>query len=238
LGSKNHKVEILFQGGATFGKWAPSVPYIDSVTWDIFRRMGYKLDLKILKQGFYPKGGARVKAEITSPTRLKGVHLIPSKPFTAAKVISIASTHLKKAKVAERQASAIKAELKNRSIRSNLEISYVTTQNPGSGVLVFSSMENCVLAGDSVGEKKKPAEKVGLTAAKNYLLTYDSNNSVDSYLADQLIPIMALADSSSIFTTPKITNHTQTNIDLLNRINDTEITIEEREMGYQLIIDV
>ncbi|MHA2053999.1 MAG: RNA 3'-terminal phosphate cyclase [Candidatus Hodarchaeales archaeon] len=238
LASKNHEVEILIDGGATFGKWAPSIPYIEHVTWEIFRRMGYPLNIDVLKQGFYPRGGAKVKTTMKSPTQLNGIHLKVNQNSNSAKVVSIASTHLKKARVAERQGKKIQNELKRSSIESTLELSYVNTQNPGSGVLIYSSMENTVLASDSTGERRKSAEEVGLSAVKRYLSTLKSGNSTDIYLADQLIPIMALADSPSIFSTPKITNHTQTNINLLKRLNDTEITIEKRKTGYQLIIDV
>ncbi len=238
LASKTHEVKISFEGGATFGKWAPSIPYIKHVTWEIFRRMGYSLNIEIVRQGFFPKGGAKVKTTMEAPKRLNGLHLKQDKTYSSAKIISIASTHLKRAKVAERQGLTIQDELNKNSITSTMEISYVTAQNPGSGVLIYSSMENTVLASDSVGEKRKSAEKVGFSAATKYLNTLLSGNSIDIHLADQLVPVMALADSSSIFTTPKITNHTQTNINLLKRFSDTEIIIEKREMGYQLIIDV
>ena len=57
---KSEKIKIFLKGGGTFGKWAPSVNYLKEVTYKLFEKSGLKIDIDILKHGFYPKGGAQL----------------------------------------------------------------------------------------------------------------------------------------------------------------------------------
>ena len=238
LATTQRELNINIQGGATFGKWAPSILYIENVTWEIFRKMGYKLELNIDKHGFYPRGGANVSIRLYSPTQLHGIKLEHKPSVHVATINSIATNHLKRAQVAERQAEYIQAKLKEKLIGATKTISYVDANNPGSGVLVYSPTGNTVIAGDAVGEKRKSAEKVGQVALHHYLATLTSQCSVDSYLSDQLLPIMALASTSSTFSTPKITGHAQTNIQLIETFTDVQISIEKQENANYISVDV
>ncbi|MFX0085090.1 MAG: RNA 3'-terminal phosphate cyclase [Candidatus Hodarchaeota archaeon] len=239
LGAKNHFFNVSFEGGATFGKWAPTLVYIDNITWDIFRQMNFELNLSILRHGFFPKGGAQVTAEIHTPTRLIGLKLESFEQPSDANIISIASKHLQKARVAERQSKTIQKKLNGNNFRSIIKNEYVDADNPGSGVLIYSKLKNGNrIGGDFIGERKLPAEKVGLNAFDRYNTTIMNQCTVDSFLADQILPILALASSSSVFTTPFISNHTQTNINLLQDMLDVEITVEKLERGFKIAIDV
>ena len=66
---KLKKIEIKLRGGATFGKWAPSLNYLKAVTYKIFEVSGLKIKIDILKHGFYPKGGAQVNCHIYPPQK-------------------------------------------------------------------------------------------------------------------------------------------------------------------------
>jgi RNA 3'-phosphate cyclase len=49
---------IHITGGGTYGTHAPGPEYLNHVLYPLLQRMGYKVELQILRQGFYPKGGA------------------------------------------------------------------------------------------------------------------------------------------------------------------------------------
>jgi len=66
-----HDVEVFVEGGGTFGKWAPPLPYLQHVNFALLTRFGYPAQLFVEREGFYPKGGARVRALFYRP-RLKG----------------------------------------------------------------------------------------------------------------------------------------------------------------------
>jgi RNA 3'-phosphate cyclase len=236
LATKNHNLTIEFNGGATFGKWAPSVPYVEHVTWAIFELMNCQYKLTIERHGFFPKGGAHVIANLISPSSLQGLHLDDYKKPKTAKVFSYASQHLDKAHVAERQSTAILNLLQKADIESETYNEIVKASNPGSGVLIVSKIDNNVIGGDFVGERKLRAEKVGHNAFKRYFKTLENHCTVDPFLADQIIPVMGLASSSSSFSTPYLSNHTLTNIVLLKDLMD--INVESNEDNNRSIISV
>jgi len=69
-------INITLNGGATFGKWAPSLNYLEHVTFPLFKKSGVNIEVNTLKQGFYPKGGAQVKYYIKLPEdELKSLYL-------------------------------------------------------------------------------------------------------------------------------------------------------------------
>ncbi|UCG00469.1 MAG: RNA 3'-phosphate cyclase [Candidatus Heimdallarchaeota archaeon] len=238
LGVRNHDLEVEFQGGATFGKWAPSIPYVNHVTWEIFRNMNFDLKTEISRHGFYPKGGARVSAKLRSPSHIQGLDLEVFKKPKVANILSFESKHLQRARVAERQANTIATALEKQDIDPKILKESVNSANPGSGVLIYSKAEKAVISGDFVGERKLPAEKVGQNAFKRYSITIKSRSTVDPFLADQILPIMALASNSSSFFTPYLSNHTKTNINLIKDSLDVDVSTEEVNNRFKVLIDV
>ncbi len=237
LAKENHELTVVFQGGATFGKWAPSLPYITNVTWGLFKKLGYEFEVLIDQHGFFPKGGALVKVKMKSPASIHGIKIDSEDLISKATVLSIATQHLRRAKVAERQAEEIERRLKNDSIMTERSLHYVKAINPGSGVLVYSKTGNAIIAGDAVGEKRKSAEIIGKKALEHYISTLTSQSGVDAFLADQIIPILSFAKNSSSFTTPDLTNHTLTNIELVKLFTGVEITTVKQNLNFRVNID-
>lgn len=238
LGASSHQLEVSCHGGATFGKWAPSIPYIDLVTWYIFRQLNYHIEMTVERHGFYPRGGAMIKATFHPPSSLTGIDLSHFNNPKSAVIASYASNSLRKARVADRQTSSITHVLNERGIDVSATNYYVEANNPGSGVLIYSQIGKTSLAGDFVGEKRFPAEKVGEGAVKRYINTLDAQAAVDPLLADQITPILALATSSSVFCTPYISNHLKTNISIIQRFFDVSIETYKQEHNFLVTIDI
>ncbi|MFW9950645.1 MAG: RNA 3'-terminal phosphate cyclase, partial [Candidatus Thorarchaeota archaeon] len=67
---KYTKPEILslkINGGGSFGEWAPSLNYLSKVTYPLYKRSGLDIEINVIKNGFYPKGGAKVNCFIKLP---------------------------------------------------------------------------------------------------------------------------------------------------------------------------
>ena len=235
---KNSKTKLQFKGGATFGKWAPTLPYVEHVTWEVLRNLGLSYKLEIRRHGFFPRGGAEVIAELQVPSKISGTSLIDFKDPKEIFIQSYSTNHLRNARVGERQIQSVKRSLKSLNIPLIETINYVDAWNPGSGVLIYSNLTNGVIGADYIGEKHVSSEKVGQEAGNRFLFTFNRGCVVDPYLADQILPIMAVADQNSSFTTPMITNHTKTNMELLMEILGIIITIEEENQHYKVSIDV
>ncbi len=205
--------KIRIDGGATFGKWAPPVLYLEHVVLPNLSRAGINFKINVLKEGFYPKGGALVEVE-TELAKPKKIELLERGEVRKICGISIASNHLKNARVAERQKdAAIRAlepvmEMVGKTVEIKAE--YVDASCPGSGIVLWADCGSSVLGADAIGELYLPAEKVGENAAKKLLKQIDSGACLDEWMADQIVPYLALAEG--VVKVAEITPHTETNI--------------------------
>jgi RNA 3'-terminal phosphate cyclase (ATP)/RNA 3'-terminal phosphate cyclase (GTP) len=218
---KSIKIEI--DGGGTWNKWAPPVLYLEKVLFSLLKE---ETKINILRDGFYPKGGAKVEI-ITKPLKSKPIEFLERTEIKEINGFSITSKSLEKAKVAERQTKIAKELIKQKFNKElNIETKYVDSLSPGSGVLIYIKTENSIIGGDSLGEIKKPAETVAKEAVKNLILEH-ANGVVDRHAADMLLPYMAL--SSGKIQTSEITQHVKTNISVIEKFLPVKFEINERE---------
>ena len=219
-------IQITITGGATFGKFAPPTLYTKHTLLPILSRVGYNADIDIIKNGFFPVGGAKAIIKMNPCKELKP--LILDKPGEIEKIhgLSIASRHLEKANVAYRQAK--KAEDILDQFDVDIKIEYVDADCPGSGIVLWAKDKNGNLIGsDGLGERGKPAEAIGEEAAKSLLKAIHST--VDSHTSDQLLTFMALAKGNSRIIAPKLTDHAKTNIWVIKKFLKTEFKSTEKE---------
>lgn len=231
-----HRIKIEIEGGADFGKFAPSVPYLQAVTLEMLRRMGYKIDVTTLKHGFYPVGGGRTEIVINPAKKLNPINLKEQGEIQDIKGVSIAEKRLEKARVADRQAEAAsKAIEDNLRIKPRIDKKYAEADCPGSGIVIWAKTSSgAILGGDAIGERGVPAEKVGEAAARGFLEDIKAGGAVDRHALDQLIPFLALAAESgeSAIKYPVLTPHTETNIWLAKRFLPVEFEIDK---GKQIL---
>ncbi|MFQ6117345.1 MAG: RNA 3'-terminal phosphate cyclase, partial [Candidatus Bipolaricaulia bacterium] len=134
----SHPVEIEIDGGGTFGRWAPPLPYFELVNFAILRRFGYRAEVEVAREGFYPKGGARVTAIFHPPKVTGPLELGERGRLLHIRGVSLASHHLKRAEVAERQAATARQLLKYR-VPIELDVRYADTRSPGSGIVLAAA---------------------------------------------------------------------------------------------------
>ncbi len=223
------KIEII--GGGTFGKWAPSVVYLQKVFLPILERFGFKADVKILKHGFYPRGGAKVVADIF-PSKLKGFSIDGG--VDKIEGISIVSEKLKNAKVAERQVDGAKKILEKLNLPVEIKTEYVDSTSVGTGIELWT--DKTILGAGTLGEIRKKAEKVGSECAEILSKEINSGATVDKHLADQLIPFMGLAEGNSGCKISELTNHTKTNIWVIEKFLDRKFEIKTMGGLYEVCV--
>lgn len=135
--------------------------------------------------------------------------------------------------VAQRQADSAQATLTKSGV-GDVKIAietYSPNQDPhiapGSGItLIMKSLDGSVIGADSVGERGKPAERVGEEAATKLLAEIKSNAPVDRHLGDILIPYMAVAEGQSQISVSEITMHTLTNIKVAELVAGVKFEIQ------------
>ncbi|MFH0948868.1 MAG: RNA 3'-terminal phosphate cyclase [Candidatus Aenigmatarchaeota archaeon] len=223
-----HNIDIKFIGGATNGKWASSVNYLKFVLFPLLKKMGCIVDIEVEKYGYYPKGGADVSVRVGA-AELKPIVLLECGNILSIHGISHASQSLKQSSVAERQKAAAETVLAELDIKSKIDVLYPPAICPGSGVDLWAITEHSVLGGDAIGERNKSAESVGKEAASKLLAQLKSSGAVDEHSEDQLLPYMALANGESAIHVPHLTNHTKTNIWVIEKFLPVRFSIDENK---------
>jgi RNA 3'-phosphate cyclase len=219
-------IEIYFEGGASDTFFSPTIDHFRYVFLKILEKMGAKVEIEILKRGYYPEGGARLKAKIF-PTKLKPINLTERGEIKKILIISGASQSLKNKKVAERQVAGVKEILGKLNLPTEEKIEYYDTQSPGSQVCLIVEFENTILGTDNLGKIGKRAEDVGKEAALDLLKEQKTNACLDRHLADQILPYMALAEGKSQVTVSEITEHCKTNIWVIEKFASGKFEIKK-----------
>ncbi len=208
---KDVKIEVR---GGTDVRWSPPIDYLRFVTVPIMEKFGLNVKIDLLRRGYYPKGGGIVRVDIRPIERLKRINLVERGEIKCINGISHAHIGLKERKVAERQANSARKDLFKLDYDLKIKKEYVDTLSYGSGITLWAETKNSVIGADSLGERGKRAEVVGQEAALGILEEIQSNDPIDKYMGDQIIPYLALA--SGRVKVSEITRHTTTNVDIAN----------------------
>ena len=112
--------------------------------------------------------------------------------------------------MAERQAKTAQDCLSQRGYSAVIEV--VNDQSnlfqKGSSIVLWAETDTGVIIGaDAIGQLRKMAEAVGKEAAEKLIAELSAQPTVDVYLADMLIPYMALAEGKSAFLARTISEH-------------------------------
>jgi len=213
------KSTLAIRGG-THVKAAPTYDYFEKVFLPAAREFGLKAESRMVRPGFYPKGGGEAVLAV-EPSRLCGKAFSPQPRNSSLKmaanysiISSLLPTH-----VGQREESVIRQMLAGYTLygeRKNLEAACA-----GNAVCVWSGF----VGASSLGEQGKKAEKVAEEACRDFLAASASGASVDSHLADQLLLCAALAEGRSAFFAPSFTSHLRTNAEILRRMTARNIIL-------------
>jgi len=223
--------KIIFNGGATDTFFSPSIDHFRFCFLKILEKMGARIEINILKRGYYPEGEAKVEV-IVHPSKLKNLELAERDSLKKITVISGASEFLKPKKVAERQLAGVREILGKLKLPIEEKVQYHQTQCPGSQICLIAEFENTVIGTDNLGKLGKRAEDVGKEAALELLKEQKSQACLDKHLADQILPYLALAKGKSSVTVSEITNHCKTNIWVIEKFLDGKFKAEDHRITW------
>jgi len=219
-------VKITFDGGATDTFFSPTIDYFQYVFLKILEKINIKVEVNILKRGYYPEGGAKVGVKVLS-AKLKKFNLAERDQLKKILVISGASNYLKKKKVAERQVAGVREVLGKLKLPIEEKFEYYDTRCPGSQICLIGEFKNTIIGVDNLGKLGKRAEDVGKEAALELLQEQKSDACLDKHLSDQILPYLALAGDKSSVSVSEITNHGRTNIWVIEKFLDGKFGIKD-----------
>lgn len=234
------KVSFIITGG-TDVKWSQPFDYFNSVFLTQARRYA-DIEANLFRRGYYPKGGGEIRVSINGRCSWEdapALLLIEQKRLLQLRGVSHASADLADAKVAERQATNAELSLRKMKVPISIATQYSKSDSTGSGVTLWAvfgddevdQSDPVVLGADSLGDRGKKAELVGTEAAERLAEIIGSGAAVDEYLADQLIPFMAVA--SGVLRTTKITDHVRSNIYVAEKFLDSKFTIKDNTISCE-----
>lgn len=213
-------VRLHVTKGGTDTRNAPTINYLRHVMLPMLTRMGLKATLTLQKYGYYPKGMGEILLEVEPSPSLNPLVLDDFGQLQSVKGTSVC-TYLADRRVAERQASAANERLKTAGLHADIEV-INDTSNPlqkGSSLVLWAeTSKGAILGGDAIGELGKTSEKVGQEAADNLIRELEFKPTVDSHLADILVPYVALAKGKSVYLTRLVTEHLDANLWLTERL--------------------
>ena len=236
------KYQIHVDGGGTYGTHAAGTSYLSNVIFPIFKNLGYSVNIDVFKHGFYPKGGG--KALIT---------IIPSSSFYKNLILEErgeleeirghihVENSLKKSQVAERIQNSVLQNIKPNLTQSNeIQIisDYHNSLSVGVGVDIWCKYSSGAILGIGtiLGKRGVSSEKIGIIAANKLNNLLESNETVDEYASDQILPLLFIAKESSKFVIRKKTMHFLTNLELLKGFFKRNFAIKKAEKGYSVEI--
>jgi RNA 3'-terminal phosphate cyclase (ATP) len=193
--------------------------------------MGYDAVIEVHRRGHYPKGGGQILAKINPPRHLTALRMLERGELAGIEGIS----HCVRlpSHVAQRQANAAKKSLTEAGfVAVNIATeSYPPDRDthiaPGSGITLQAKFTNgAILGADSLGERGKPAETVGVEAASKLIAELSSGAPLDRHMGDIIIPHLAVAEGRSEIQISEITTHTLTNIKVAETLTGAIFHVE------------
>ena len=233
LSLANSSTRIVLQGG-THVAWSPPFHYLKEVFLPLISKMGIRARLKIDKWGWYPQGQGKVEVEIEPIREIFPLRLRERGRLKNLEILSAVSNL--PFSIAQRQEKRGIEILKQRGFSPQSELVQAPSKGKGTFFFILAEFENYRAGFSSLGEIGKKAEKVAEEAVQEFLDFYQSRGCLDKYLADQIIPYIALARGKSSFSASELSDHTLTNIWVVEQFLPVHYQVEG-EKGESSVIN-
>lgn len=209
--------------GGTDVKWSPSWNYFEYVFLPLIQKMGLSVNAKLIKRGYYPKGGGEAVITINPCKDILPLQLDKKQEFTEVNgIIHIANLpdH-----IGTRMKGAVIKTLLKKNLKTSLKIEKTTSLSTGTGITLWTQSKDTVLGSTVLGEKGVSSEKVGNAAAIGLTHEIESGATLDVHAFDQILPYMAMAkeEGGSTCIVREVSSHAQTNVWLIKQFFNVQV---------------
>jgi RNA 3'-terminal phosphate cyclase (ATP) len=216
--------QVTLRGG-THVPWSPTFEYVRDVFLPAIERFGIRAKVTLSKAGFYPRGNGEEVLQVQPSTRWTAADFTQILGGPRGRFLS-RTTRLPQ-HVGERQMKAMRNALTSVSTASET-LDEMPGIAPGTTALAATEPGMGGWAGGSaLGERGKPAEKVGHEAAQVLAGFLASGGVVDLHLADQLLLYAALAEGTTAMAVEAVTEHTRTNLWVIEQFLGPRFAVTE-----------
>lgn len=221
---------LVLEGG-THNMLAPPFDFMAKAFVPVVRRMGAQIDLRLVRHGFYPRGGGRIEVDIVPDT------LVPVDCLARGELLSVSATALFAAlahNIAEREIATARSLLPEWPEDAFAIRQLPDDEGPGNVLLLEAQFEHAAEIVTGFGKLGVSAESLAKTAAHRMAGFLASDAFAGPYLADQLLLPFALAGGGS-FTTVKPSQHALTARNIIERFTGQRWVFEQQLNGCHLV---
>lgn len=221
---------LVIEGG-THNMMAPPFEFLERCLLPVINRMGPKVSARLLRHGFFPRGGGRIEVEIAPAS------LHPTDCLDRGELVNVAATTLYASlpgEIAARATKAARKELADWPEDAFALRELPADQGPGLAVLVEAQFEHVTEVVSGFGKLGVPADQIGRTCGRRMAGYIASSAFAGPYLQDQLLLPFAMAGRGS-FTSVKLSQHTCTAARLIERFTGRTIRLATTAKQAQLV---
>jgi RNA 3'-terminal phosphate cyclase (ATP) len=221
---------LVLEGG-THNIFAPPFDFIARCFVPVVRRLGAKVEMRLIRHGFYPRGGGRIEVDIV-PGALSPIVCIDRgalRSVSASALVAALSFD-----IADREIKTAHKLLPDWPEDAFSVRQLPEEQGPGNALLLEAVFEHATEIVTGFGKLGVSAESLAKTAAQRMAGFLATDAFAGSYLADQLLLPFALAGGGS-FTTVKFSQHSLTAADIIERFTGRRCVFEVREGESNLV---
>lgn len=220
---------LVLEGG-THNMLAPPFDFIERAFLPVINRLGPSVSARIVRHGFYPRGGGRIEIDITPGA------LVPIDCVDRGELRGVAGQAVFTGlppEIAERMLARGRRELADWPDDAFAVRELPADQGPGVILMLEARYANVTEVVSGFGQLGVPAERVAKTAAARMSGYIAAAAFAGPYLADQLVLPFVLAGGGS-FTTVKPSQHMLTAIEIARRFTGRRIELERQPGGEHL----
>ena len=229
-------VRVHVTKGGTDVSHAPTTNYMRHILLPTLKHMRVDATITVQKYGYYPKGMGEVTLTVKPQRSLQPLRLEAFGALKSLKGVSVC-TFLAEKKVAERQAEAARHYLAEKGYSASIQI-VNDKSNPlqkGSSIALWAKTHTgAIIGADAIGALGKTSEAVGREAAKKFCAELQAAPTVDTHLADMLVPYVALAEGTSSFLARGVSEHLEANMWLAEKMLGVKFYVERVNGLYRI----
>lgn len=220
------RLKLTIKGG-TDVLWSPTIDFSQILLREVCHRMGINFSIKMIKRGYYPRGGGIIELEVEPSKKIIPITLSNRK--TRRVKLSCSFSKIPYDKI-NQEIEEIVERLTENNFEVEKEIKEEKALDSGATLVIASIDDHSIIGIDSLFNLKKKKFDVDLSQfIKN-------NQSVDENLADMLVLPASLANGMSIFQVDRISTHLETNLFVASKITGCKYGIGQLKEGFEVRI--
>lgn len=214
--------------GGTHNPMAPPFEFIEQCFLPVIQSMGVDATVTLERPGFMQAGGGVLTAQISPIKKWKKITLT-ERGEELGLFGKVLNAHLPRS-IVEREIAAA-----NGVLRLPIEATEAAdSAGPGNAIMLGARFVNVCEITTGIAQMGRSAEAVATSAAKSLRGYLASSAPVGAHLADQLLLPMALA-GGGVFHTLSITEHTRTNMALIEQFLPVKFGLKELDAGVKAV---